>query len=215
MNAANRDGDTALHWAVRYGSLDRIVEILIERAADLNRFNKAGNAPLHLTSNCKSTAKELTEILIGADADINLRSKVTLETPLLRACQAGADGVDAAAVLIKAKADVGPAGLDDETPLLLAARRGSLETYKALLRAKAAVTRGGGRPFGLGEASRFGRLEVVSVLLEAKARPTDTGQQGRPVLELAALGLVPSLAPSVPTFVGRFDSEPYSDFSSK
>jgi hypothetical protein len=49
---------------------------------------------------------------------------------------------------------------------------------------------------------------VIALLLEAKARPTDTGQQGRSALELAATGLVPSLAPGVLTALIRAGSHP-------
>merc|ERR1719387_1625359 len=158
-------------------------------------MNKAGDAPLHLAAKSPMSARELVEILIGSDADIDLKSKIMLDTPLLRACQAGEDGVEAAAVLIEAKAKVGPAGLDNETPLLLASRRGCLATCKALIAAGAPVSGSKDRPFPLGEAARFGRIDVIALLLEASARPTDTGQQGRTALELAAMGLVPSLAP--------------------
>jgi ankyrin repeat protein len=47
VKAANKDGNTPLHWAVRYGQLDVVKYLVEEKGADVNAANKDGNTPLH------------------------------------------------------------------------------------------------------------------------------------------------------------------------
>jgi hypothetical protein len=49
VNARNKDGDTPLHWAARYGH-GVVAEFLISEGADVNAMNVAGVTPLQLAA---------------------------------------------------------------------------------------------------------------------------------------------------------------------
>ena len=48
-NAQNREGDTPLHIAAKYGQVHTIVQLLSCREYDPNAQNKKGDTPLHIT----------------------------------------------------------------------------------------------------------------------------------------------------------------------
>ena len=66
------NGWTPLHWAVKY-STSVIVEMLLDRGADVNAASKYGWTPLHLAAGDGSTA--LVETLLDRGADVNAKLK--------------------------------------------------------------------------------------------------------------------------------------------
>ncbi|CAK9253994.1 unnamed protein product, partial [Sphagnum jensenii] len=45
--ATNKDGNTPLHWAARYGKLEVVKYLVEEKGADAKAANNAGDTPLH------------------------------------------------------------------------------------------------------------------------------------------------------------------------
>ena len=67
-DCADRRGMTPLHWAAQKG-LDDVVQLLIDRGADLNRTNIHGHTPLHRTGNPLNIAVVKLLLDNGADPD--------------------------------------------------------------------------------------------------------------------------------------------------
>ncbi|KAE9445024.1 hypothetical protein C3L33_23078, partial [Rhododendron williamsianum] len=64
LKARNRDGDTPLHLAARYGDPRRVVSLLTAADERLDyRPNKAGETPLYLVVHRGSDAAVVSEIL--------------------------------------------------------------------------------------------------------------------------------------------------------
>ncbi|PNP54428.1 hypothetical protein THARTR1_04985 [Trichoderma harzianum] len=86
VDARCSDGQTALHWAVRYGRR-KFVELLIRKSANLNLRDQAGDTPLHKTlmGSAEDNAA-IAKVLIrrGARLDIrNGKGVSPLETAIL------------------------------------------------------------------------------------------------------------------------------------
>src|SRR5690606_25096684 len=100
VQAAEADGTTALHWAVRQDDYE-LADRLLRAGADAGARNRYGVTPLHLAAlngNARMTAR-----LLEAGADANEVS-VEGQTALMTAARAG--HVDAARVLLDHGADV-------------------------------------------------------------------------------------------------------------
>jgi ankyrin repeat protein len=68
LNAANDNGDTALHLAVTNRGAPEIVRFLISRGANLKAQNKRGQTPLAAAMASRKDLAQLVEILKAADA---------------------------------------------------------------------------------------------------------------------------------------------------
>jgi len=68
LNAANDNGDTALHLAVTNRGAPEIVKFLISRGANLKAQNKRGQTPLAAAMASRRELGHLVEILKGAEA---------------------------------------------------------------------------------------------------------------------------------------------------
>ena len=82
---------TPLHHAVNddhKGSRLKMIELLIDRGANVNAIDDTHHTPLHLAS-----SEEVARLLIDAGADVNARTKRTGETPLFSAAHGAAQGV--------------------------------------------------------------------------------------------------------------------------
>ena len=85
VNAAQVDGMTALHWAVRHDDLE-VVELLLDVGSDASAANRYGVTPLTLA--CTNGNGPIVELLLDAGADPN----TTLpggETVLMTAARTG------------------------------------------------------------------------------------------------------------------------------
>ena len=78
-NAAEVDGTTALHWAVRSGDA-RLVEMLVRAGANANTANRYGVKPLSIA--CETGEAAIVDALLRAGADPNAPSTEG-ETPLM------------------------------------------------------------------------------------------------------------------------------------
>jgi ankyrin repeat protein len=68
LNAAQVDGMTALHWAVRHDGRDT-VKLLLAAGADAKATNRYGVTPLSLA--CTNGNAAIAELLLQAGADPN------------------------------------------------------------------------------------------------------------------------------------------------
>jgi ankyrin repeat protein len=134
VNAPDRDGTPALHWAVRVG--DRATaERLVAAGADVDAPNRYGVVPLHVAIEAGDAA--LTRWLLDAGADATTPDRAG-EAPLLIAARVGKREV--AAALLEHGAPVDARDMHfGQTALMNAARAGHLEVAEALLAAGADV----------------------------------------------------------------------------
>jgi ankyrin repeat protein len=94
VSAAEPDGTTALHWAVRQDELDT-ADQLIRAGADVKAANRYGITPLYLA--CVNGSAQMIERLLNAGADPNFAGPEG-ETALMTAARTGS--VPAAKVLL-------------------------------------------------------------------------------------------------------------------
>ncbi len=99
VNAAQRNGSTALHWAI-YRDDTETVDLLIDRGADVTVKTREGISPLFMASLYGNVA--VIESLLDAGADANEAGPNT-ETPVMLAARNG--NPDAIRILIGAGAD--------------------------------------------------------------------------------------------------------------
>lgn len=135
INQTRNNGRTALIAAVRSREQEA-VQLLLDHGADVNIQALEG-----VSSNSEDTALTMAaargvpgivRALIEQGADIEVRNAIGY-TPLMQA--ACSDYVDAETVgiLLEAGADIGPRGLDGETALSLARKRGNTAIVQLLL----------------------------------------------------------------------------------
>ena len=86
VNAAQIDGTTALHWAVRADDLET-AELLIGAGANVSAANRAGATPMLLATINGSAA--MIEKLVAAGADPNAALTKTGDTALMMASRTG------------------------------------------------------------------------------------------------------------------------------
>ena len=108
------NGNTPLHRAVLFGQKE-IVELLIQKGADVNKENNYKSTPLHVAARWNSQ-KEIVELLIKAGADVN-KENIYGSTPLHEAVVNGQEIVE---LLIKASADVNKENKNKDIPIDLA-----------------------------------------------------------------------------------------------
>ena len=161
VDAAQPDGTTALHWAVRHGAQD-VAARLLGAGADPNATNRYGVTPLALAATnghpglvaalldagasphaatpygetplmtaARTGDPEVVRLLIEAGADVDAKEAWREQTALMWA--AAERNAAAAQVLIEAGADVAARSQAGMTPLLFAARSGDIDTVRTLL----------------------------------------------------------------------------------
>jgi ankyrin repeat protein len=100
VNAAEVDGSTALHWAVRANDMD-LTDRLIRAGANVKTSNRYGITPLYLAA--QNGSAPMIERLLKAGADAN-ETGTEGETVLMTAARTGA--VEAARTLLNAGAKI-------------------------------------------------------------------------------------------------------------
>jgi uncharacterized protein len=171
VNAAQADGMTALHWAVRHGD-GRVAKKLLEKGANANAENRYGIRPLFLA--CMNGDATITALLLEAGADANA-TIAGGETSLMTAARTGR--VDVVKLLLSRGADVNARERKGQTALMWAAAEGHVEVIQALVAAKADVRRSIASGFtALFFAVREGKPEAVMALLDAGSDVNDVLQ---------------------------------------
>jgi ankyrin repeat protein len=198
VNAAEPDGTTPLHWAVRADDLAKVNKLLAE-GADAKAANRYGITPLYLA--CQNANPAMIERLLKAGADPNAVSTEG-ETALMTVARTGV--VEAAKVLLDhgAKVDAreewhGQTALmwavDEQHPAMVkeliahGADVNAVSNINKWERQKTAEPRDKWLPLGgltpLLFAARQGCVECEQILLEAGARIDTTDPDGiTPVL---------------------------------
>jgi ankyrin repeat protein len=126
--AAEADGTTALHWAVRQDDLE-LTDRLLDTGADVAVANRYGITPIHLAAVNGNTA--MLERLLDAGADVNTVGKDG-ETVLMTAARGG--HVDAVRLLIDRGATVDAReAWHGQTALMWAAAQGHPAMLSVLL----------------------------------------------------------------------------------
>ncbi|RZF43243.1 hypothetical protein LSTR_LSTR016987 [Laodelphax striatellus] len=78
MELEDSDGDRALHYAT-FGSQPEIIELLLNRGADINQVNKQLCSALHIAANKQHVA--CTRVLLKYSANVNIQDSYG-DTPL-------------------------------------------------------------------------------------------------------------------------------------
>ncbi|MFZ2959136.1 MAG: ankyrin repeat domain-containing protein [Candidatus Ozemobacteraceae bacterium] len=172
---------TPLHWAARGGFTD-IIDLLLERGAEVDARNAVGATPLHLASlrgNASAAAR-----LIKAGAGLAATDSTGL-TPLHMAALYGSDRtID---LLLSKESPLEALDNEGQTPLHIAVRHGNLAAADRLLHAGASVNRvskEGAAALHFAAESNDPRL--INRLLEAKADVNIRDAKGRTPLHIAA-----------------------------
>jgi len=214
VNAPQRDGATALHWAAYWDDV-RSAALLIAAAARVNAANENNVTPLSLA--CGNGSAAMVAALLEAGADPNL-AQTTGETPLMTCSRTGnAAAVDA---LLARGANVNAAeALLQQTALMWAIAEQHHEVARSLLahgadvHARTGVRGGAARPrsasvaptpveIGTGGsggftpllfAARVGDVDSLRLLLDHGADVNEVAADGSSPLIVATLrGRVPA-----------------------
>lgn len=162
VNAAQPDGMTPLHWAVRHDDVDT-AKTLLAAGANASAKNRYGVTPLSLA--CTNGNPTMIALLLeaGADANAALRGG---ETPLMTAARTGR--LEALKLLLARGADANARLPQGQTALMWAAHEGHAPVVDALLAAGAEFR----TPLDSGFtpllfAARAGHTPIVQALLKA------------------------------------------------
>jgi len=150
------------------------VRALLEEGADVNAAPGDGMSALHRAARTGNVA--MAELLIGAGANLEAKTRLGEHRPLHVASASGRSGV--VAVLVAAGANVNALTTTGATPLHFAAASGSADAVAALLSGGAKVDPRepvwGQTPLMFAAAA--GRAEAIEVLLEKGANPALTAK---------------------------------------
>ncbi len=202
VNAAQSDGATALHWAVRYDD-GEMVDTLIRAGANVKAANREGATPMYLA--CINGNARTIENLIKAGADPNATFLLHGETPLMEAARTG--NMAAVRVLLDHGADVNAKeNLRQTTALMWAVEQNHPEVVRLLLNRGADVnarsvvvepkkrygvsytSKVSGNTGGLNAliiAAREGALDSVMALIESKADVNQVSADGSSAMLVA------------------------------
>ncbi|GIY83976.1 ANK_REP_REGION domain-containing protein [Caerostris darwini] len=177
-------GRSSLHVAAEAGDLT-LVNILIEKMADVNFKTELGYTPLTMSLIGKVNL-EVVRTLISKKADINTKNLIEF-TPLHHASGEGNEEV--VKLLLDHEANVSAFNDDNFFPLHFAAQEGHLKVTRLLLDKNADVnveTISGSTPLHL--AAENGHHDVVSLLLEHEALVDYEDHNKRTALHRSAEG---------------------------
>ena len=216
VNATERDGSSALHWAAQRNNL-RLVNLLLDAGANSNAASRYHVSPLYLAAlngsagiierlldagvDPNSTAHEgqtalmtaaltgkaeAVRLLVTRGARVDDREPYRGQTALMWAASEG--NAVAAELLIEAGADIRATSSGGFTPLLFAVRNAHIDTTKTLLKHGANVN--DAAPDGttaLGMATVNAYFELAAALLDQGADPNLPDPRGSPLHTVAWL----------------------------
>ena len=210
VTSKDADGATPLHYAALHDRKN-IVELLIDKSADVNAADHAGETPLHYAAN-----GDIAAILLSAGANVNARDNKG-RTALHRAARSGqpvvigfllasgaevnateweyawtplhyASNKQSAALLISNGASISARDNKDRIPLHRAAENGYVDVVDLLVRKGSAINdrdNEGWTP--LHYAARWhGNADMVNTLLAHGADPSATNRFGMTPSQLAS-----------------------------
>ncbi len=183
-NEADRDGTSALHWAVHRGAGDLVAALLAAGAA-VDAANRYGVRPSYLAAENGDAAAMRALLAAGADAGAVFAEGETL---LMTAARTG--DVATIEALLAAGADVNAVeSRGGQTALMAAAAENNGAAITALLAAGAErdARETTGELTALGFAVRAGAVAATKALLAAGADPSATLPDGTSMVMLAAL----------------------------
>jgi ankyrin repeat protein len=169
--------DTALHFATINGDI-QIVEMLVNRGAEINVKNRYGVTPLH--SAVESKKMEIIELLVNEGADVNA-SNTNGITPMHLALENCSEEI--INILLSRVADGKAKRKDCITYVRIAAERGYLQIVNHLLKHGVSINSEYRTPLCL--AVIEGQEEDVQLLLEYGANVDAQDKDGKPVLHFA------------------------------
>ncbi|RTE68952.1 hypothetical protein BHE90_016671 [Fusarium euwallaceae] len=164
VNETSSMGRSALGISCANGSAE-VVDVLLEKGADITAVDKNGVTPLIAASAAGHT--EVVKLLLEKGADITVANNDGL-TPLIIASAAG--HMEVVKLLLQKGAEIKVANNDGLTSLIAASAAGHMEVVKLLLEKGADITvanNDGLTPLII--ASAAGHMEVVKLLLEKGA----------------------------------------------
>ena len=169
INLRDLNGETALHWAAREGSVGG-VEWLLANGAVVNSTSGVGHTPLHVAT--ENGHEQACRILLESGADCEQHTNTTRSTPLH--CAAYLGNLAVVEILLDFNADPLARNKWKDTPLHVASRMGHAEIVEKLLHTSAGAAslesfeESGRRP--LHEAAARNNATICQILLEAGAR---------------------------------------------
>ena len=170
-----------LYFAARCGHKS-IVEMLIDKGANINHAKNNGVTPLFIAA--ENGHKDIVEIFINKGTDIN-RAQYQGATPLLIAAENGHN--DIVKMLIENGADINHAQNQGTTPLLVAAEKGHNHVVKMLIEKGAHINPAqnqGVTPLLI--AAQNGHNDIVKMLIKNGAHINQARNDGVTPLLIAA-----------------------------
>lgn len=156
--------DTALTLACA-GGHEELVELLINRGANIEHRDKKGFTPLILAATAGH--EKVVDILLKHAADLEAQSERTKDTPLSLACSGGR--YEVVELLLSVGANKEHRNVSDYTPLSLAASGGYVNIIKLLLSNGAEINSRTGSKLGISPlmlAAMNGHTAAVKLLLD-------------------------------------------------
>ena len=183
IEARNKDGNTPLHEAARFGTPDNIAA-LVSACPDIEVRNKVGYTPLHVAA--MFGTPDNIAALVKAGADLNAHENGGW-TPLHLAAAGGTPSHIAALVSAGANIDArGTMIYAGQTALHAAASHGTPDNIAALLSAGADINARDNRGWTpLHYAAWEGTPDNIAALLEAGASGSAKDESGKTPFDLA------------------------------
>ncbi|KAG6991162.1 hypothetical protein G7Y79_00056g090430 [Physcia stellaris] len=168
LSARDREENTPIHFAARYGSDDILDKLLnyVEQPSDIDLYDGGGNTALHIAVQSSSSTK--VAALLEKQADLLVKNAIG-RTPIHSAAQYGTPEIlDLLLGYVKQTCDLDLRDKDGNTALHLAIKAGDPDNAKMLLKKGADLTIHVVDGFGrtpIHSAAQYGAPEILDLLL--------------------------------------------------